>query len=32
MTCPPDAFNSGQNLVQLEPGMTHEASWTIFAA
>jgi aldose 1-epimerase len=31
MTCPPDAFNSGQNLVQLEPGMTHEASWTIFA-
>jgi aldose 1-epimerase len=31
MTCPPDAFNSGQNLVRLDPGMTHEASWRIFA-
>lgn len=31
MTCPPDAFNSGQNLVQLQPGATHEASWRIFA-
>ncbi|WP_427132695.1 aldose 1-epimerase family protein [Pseudarthrobacter sp. S9] len=32
MTCPPDAFNSGQDLVRLEPGATHEASWSIFAA
>jgi len=32
MTCPPDAFNSGQDLVRLEPGATHEASWRIFAA
>lgn len=31
MTCPPDAFNSGQNLVRLEPSTTHEASWRIFA-
>jgi aldose 1-epimerase len=31
MTCPPDAFNSGQDLVRLEPGATHEASWSIFA-
>ena len=32
MTCPPDAFNSGQNLKRLEPGGSHEASWRIFAA
>jgi aldose 1-epimerase len=32
MTCPPDAFNSGQDLVRLEPGAAHEASWSIFAA
>ncbi|AXJ08946.1 aldose 1-epimerase family protein [Arthrobacter sp. PM3] len=32
MTCPPDAFNSGQNLVRLAPGASHEASWSIFAA
>ena len=31
MTCPPDAFNSGQDLVRLEPGTIHEASWSIFA-
>ncbi|MFJ5697405.1 aldose 1-epimerase family protein [Arthrobacter sp. NPDC093139] len=31
MTCPPDAFNSGADLIQLEPGATHEASWSIFA-
>jgi aldose 1-epimerase len=31
MTCPPDAFNSGIDLVRLEPGATHEASWRIFA-
>ena len=31
MTCPPDAFNSGVDLIRLEPGTTHEASWSIFA-
>jgi aldose 1-epimerase len=31
MTCPPDAFNSGVDLIRLEPGATHSASWTIFA-
>jgi aldose 1-epimerase len=31
MTCPPDAFNSGQDLVVLEPGERHTASWTISA-
>jgi aldose 1-epimerase len=31
MTCPPDAFNSGLDLIRLEPGATHEASWSIFA-
>lgn len=29
MTCPPDAFNSGTDLVVLQPGDKHEASWTI---
>jgi aldose 1-epimerase len=29
MTCPPDAFNSGVDLVRLEPGESHSASWTI---
>ncbi|MCG5217440.1 aldose 1-epimerase family protein [Streptosporangium sp. KLBMP 9127] len=29
MTCPPDAFNSGTDLVVLEPGDKHEASWTV---
>lgn len=28
MTCPPDAFNSGVDLVTLEPGAAHAASWT----
>ncbi|MEO7745004.1 MAG: aldose 1-epimerase family protein, partial [Actinomycetota bacterium] len=27
MTCPPDAFNSGEGLVRLEPGRTHTATW-----
>ncbi len=27
MTCPPDAFHSGKDLVVLEPGETWEASW-----
>ncbi|MDN3310367.1 aldose 1-epimerase family protein [Microbacterium oryzae] len=32
MTCPPDAFNSGTDLVLLEPGTTAEvAAWTIAA-
>ncbi|MFJ2504131.1 aldose 1-epimerase family protein [Microbacterium sp. NPDC087592] len=31
MTCPPDAFNSGVDLVTLDPGATHAASWRIFA-
>ncbi|WP_424533878.1 aldose 1-epimerase family protein [Sphaerisporangium viridialbum] len=29
MTCPADAFNSGTDLVVLDPGGKHEASWTI---
>ncbi|SDT59855.1 aldose 1-epimerase family protein [Jiangella sp. DSM 45060] len=31
MTCPPDAFNSGTDLVVLEPGQTHATTWTIAA-
>jgi aldose 1-epimerase len=31
MTCAPDAFNSGQGLVHLEPGATHSASWRLSA-
>src|SRR5512139_245737 len=31
MTCPPDAFNSGTDLVVLEPGADHTAEWTIRA-
>ncbi|MFC0865606.1 aldose 1-epimerase family protein [Sphaerimonospora cavernae] len=29
MTCPPDAFNSEADLVVLNPGDKHEATWTI---
>lgn len=29
MTCPPDAFNSGDDLVVLQPGQTHTGSWGI---
>lgn len=29
MTCPPDAFNSGTDLIVLAPGGKHEASWTV---
>jgi aldose 1-epimerase len=29
MTCPPDAFNSGRDIVRLEPGATHTARWRI---
>nr|WP_144876621.1 aldose 1-epimerase family protein [Microbacterium sp. 1.5R] len=31
MTCPPDAFRSGVDLVVLQPGGAHAASWTISA-
>lgn len=31
MTCPPDAFNSGVDLVVLEPGRSHTAGWRIAA-
>ncbi|ARC57727.1 Aldose 1-epimerase [Frondihabitans sp. 762G35] len=31
MTCPPDAFSSGTDLVRLEPGASHAASWEITA-
>jgi aldose 1-epimerase len=31
MTCPPDAFNSGIDLVVLEPGAEHSAGWRIAA-
>ncbi|WP_416418563.1 aldose 1-epimerase family protein [Paenarthrobacter aromaticivorans] len=31
MTCPPDSFNSGTDLIRLEPGASHSASWTIYA-
>lgn len=31
MTCPPDAFRSGVDLVVLEPGQSHHASWSITA-
>lgn len=29
MTCPPDAFRSGTDVVRLTPGAEHEASWTL---
>lgn len=32
MTCPPDAFNTGTDLVRLGPGSLHDASWSIYAA
>lgn len=31
MTCPPDAFNSGTDLIMLQPGGTTSAGWTIGA-
>lgn len=31
MTCPPDAFNSGDDLIVLEPDAAHAASWSIRA-
>ncbi|WP_278255977.1 hypothetical protein [Nocardioides convexus] len=32
MTAPPDAFNSGDDLVVLEPGASFAATWGIRAA
>jgi aldose 1-epimerase len=32
MTCPPNAFRSGEGLVRLEPGETHLATWGLSAA
>jgi aldose 1-epimerase len=29
MTCPPNAFSTGRDLVRLEPGETHEGRWGI---
>ena len=31
MTCPPDAFNSGDDLILIEPGESASASWAIAA-
>ena len=31
MTCPPDAFNSGTDVIVLEPGASHTGSWTVSA-
>jgi aldose 1-epimerase len=31
MTCPPDAFNSGTDLIVLDPGASHSVAWTIAA-
>ena len=31
MTCPPDAFNSGVDLIVLQPGESSSASWVIAA-
>ncbi|WP_440711624.1 aldose 1-epimerase family protein [Herbiconiux sp. YIM B11900] len=31
MTCPPDAFNSGTDLLVIEPGVSATASWSIAA-
>jgi aldose 1-epimerase len=31
MTCPPDAFRSGDDLITLAPGETHRSSWGITA-
>jgi aldose 1-epimerase len=29
MTCPPDAFRSGTDLITLEPGQTWHATWNL---
>lgn len=28
MTCPPDAFNSGSDVIHLKPGESHSTAWT----
>jgi aldose 1-epimerase len=30
MTCPPDAFNSGTDLLHLKPGESHSSTWELF--
>jgi aldose 1-epimerase len=32
MTCPPNAFRSGEGLVRLEPGESHTSAWGITPA
>jgi aldose 1-epimerase len=32
MTCPPNAFRTGEDLVRLEPGATHTSAWGITPA
>jgi aldose 1-epimerase len=32
MTCPPNAYRSGEDLVRLEPGESHASSWGIVPA
>jgi aldose 1-epimerase len=32
MTCPPNAFRTGEDLVRLEPGATHASAWGITPA
>jgi len=29
MTCPPDSFSSGVDLLELGPGEEHAVSWTV---
>ncbi len=29
MSCPPDAFRSGEGLIRLEPGASHTAAWGV---
>lgn len=29
LSCPPDAFNSGTDLIRLEPGQEHSVRWHI---
>ena len=31
MTCPPNAFNSGKNLIELEPGVWHRVGYSLEA-
>jgi aldose 1-epimerase len=31
MTCPPDAFRSGQDLIVLEPGQHWQGAWGLRA-